>query len=138
MKKFFPFLLFFFLFAIILSNKQKQKLNENETEIADTDSDIIDLTDIEDTDFNENITSLPVEEYVDYSPLDEPESANSFAENAPISAEKPVAVTPKIKDMKNAHIHLMKFIIFISQHQKQWLLKHFFIFLGNQLLNILY
>ena len=130
MKKFFPFLLFFFLFAIILSNKQKQKLNENETEIADTDSDIIDLTDIEDTDF-ENITSLPVEEYVDYSPLDEPESANSFAENAPISAEKPVAVTPKIKDMKNAHIHLMKIYNFYFPTSETMAFKALFYFFGK-------
>ena len=105
MKKFFSFLLYFFLFAIILSNNQKQKLNEIETEIEITDSDIIDLND---TDFYEYNTTFPIEMYEDYSSPDEPESANSLAGNAPVNADKPVSVIPKNKDMKNARIHLMK------------------------------
>ena len=135
MKKLFSFLFFFFLFTIILSNKQKQKINENETDIADTDSDIIDL---EDTDFYEDETSLPVEVYDDNSPVTAQESANAIASNALVNIDKPVSVTPKNKNMKNAQIHLMKIYNFNSTHQKKWLSMHFFIFSENQLLELLY
>lgn len=134
MKKLFSFLLFLFLFVIILSNKQKQKINENETDIADTDSDIIDL---EDTDFYEDETSLPVEVYDDNSPVTAPESANAVAANALVNMDKPVSVTPKNKNMKNAQIHLMKIYNFNSTTSEKMAFNALFYFFGKPIARII-
>jgi hypothetical protein len=54
-------------------------------------------------------TSLPVENYIDNSPADAPESANATASNANVSVDKPVAVKPKTTGNSNAAVQVTKF-----------------------------
>ena len=88
------------------SSNQAETSGADSTSSADTTTEASTSGAIPDTSVQ---TSLPVENYTDNSPEDEPESANATAENANVSSSKPVAVKPKRTGNSNAAVQVLKF-----------------------------
>ena len=85
--------------ALAKAKEQKSKLGDEGTDKASIDDGESDTT---------VITNAPVTRY-DPTPDNQPESADATAENAPVSANKPVSVKPKETGDKKAKVQVTKF-----------------------------